>query len=629
VKRRVFHELAAKGGKMYQDRKTREKRTIRTGCLICLVLLFAVAANAQLVIGDNLNMKMDGNLGFGYSGSFGNSDFQSNHGHGFMANGTMTGFYYHPNFISFEFRPYYDRAQTNSDSQTITRGTGVGASMSFFGGSRFPGSISYGKDFSTGSEFRFAGVPSVLGDSSGRNFSVMWSALVPKLPQVRASYFSSASESSVVGIENDSKNSSANFSVYSDYTLAGFDLRANFTNIRSSFTAPSFLTADVLESSGTSTSYGLTAQHKLPLSGNLGLGWNHSDYSSDVGSDFGTTSYSAGAGITPWRPLSVYSNVNYTTNLAAAFSQSVINGVATPGLISDNTSNSLLFSTGATWSIGRGFTVNGHFNQRLQNFAGREYSDSQYGGTLTYNFATRLFGLLYFGVGAIDTADKNGNNGAGLIANVGMSKKFGKWDTSADFNYAQNVQTMVSIATTSSFNYGGTVRRKVTQDLRFSAGFRSSQTGMVQQEGSGNIARNFNGSVSYKRHSLSGNYAQSNGTAIFNVYGGLTATPVGSLITQDFLLFNARSYGITASTLLYRRVALLGGYAKFNSDTTSSTANRLNNGDRYTLRTEYKLRKFAIIGGFTRSQQDVSTIPGGPRVVNSYYLSLSRWFNIF
>jgi hypothetical protein len=152
---------------------------------------------------------------------------------------------------------------------------------------------------------------------------------------------------------------------------------------------------------------------------------------------------------------------------------------------------------------------------------------------------------------------------------------------------------------------------------------------MVTQEGSGNIARNFNGAISWRKSTLSGTYSHSDGTAIFNSSGGLTSTPIGSIITTDFLLFNADSYGLTASTVFFRRFWVVGGYANFNSDSFSKTATRINNGNRFTGRTEYRLRKFAIIGGFSRSEQDISTIPGGPRIVNSFYLSLSRWFNIF
>jgi hypothetical protein len=616
--------------KMYQETSARDNKAGCAACVILLMLLGTLVANAQMTLGEDLNMRMNGNLGYGYTGAFGNNDLQSTHGSGFTGNALLTGYYFHPNFLSFEVRPYYDRTQSNSESQVVSRSTGIGASVNLFGGSRFPGSISYGKEFSSASEFRVAGVSSVLGgETSGRSFAIAWSALIPKWPQLRANYYTNTSNSTVTGTEADSKNSSKNLAMYSDYNIAGFDLRGNFNALHSDYTTPAFLTGEEQRNSGSNITYGLTAQHKLPLSGNLGLGWSHSDYSSNIGGDSSSSSYSAGAGFTPWTRFSFHQEVSYTTNLAAAFRQSLPDGVLVPTLMPDNDSHSLNFNTGATWAIGHGFTVNGHYGHRQQSFMEREYVDSQIGGTLNYNFNTRLFGLFYLGFGVVDTADKNGNNGAGLIGNVGMSKKFGKWDTSADFNYAQNVQTIVSIATTSSYTYGGSVRRKITPDLRWNFSYRASQSGLVIQEGSANKSQNFNSSISWKRYAVSGTYGQSEGAAVLNSSGGLTSTPVGSLFTDDFILFNARSYGVSVSTLLFRRVTLFGGYSSFNSTTAASKLSTFNEGERYNGRMEYRLRKFSIIGGFNRSGQDVSTIPGGPRIVNSYYLSLSRWFNVF
>ena len=154
-------------------------------------------------------------------------------------------------------------------------------------------------------------------------------------------------------------------------------------------------------------------------------------------------------------------------------------------------------------------------------------------------------------------------------------------------------------------------------------------TGVTILEGTGNKSQTYNSALSWKRYSASGSYSQSTGTAILNSTGGLTATPIGSLITDDFILFNARSYAINGSTLLFRRVTVFGGYAKFNSTTAATTLSARNQGDRYNARMEYRLRKFSLIGGFNRSAQDLSTIPGGPRIVNSYYMSFSRWFNVF
>ena len=469
---------AARSGmvKMYPQSSARKNNPVRTACLTIAILFCAMAAPAQMTLGENINMRLTGNLGFGYNGAFGNSDLQSSHGSGFNGNAQLTGFYFHPNFLSFELRPYYDRTQNNTESQFVSSGTGVGGSVSLFSGSRFPGSIAYGKDFSSNSEFRIAGVSSVLGgDSSGQNFAVNWSALVKNWPQFRASYYTNSTTSTVLGSETDSKNSSKNLSLYSDYNIAGFDLRGNFSAINSSYLTPAFLTAEPQSNSGSNIMYGVTAQHKLPLSGNLGLGWSHSDYSSDVAGDSSTSSYNAGAGFTPWRNFSIHQEVSYTTNLIAAFRQSLLNGEGTPAVVPDNDSHSLNFTTGATWTIGRGFSVTGRYSHRDQYFQQQEYVDSQYGGSVNYNFSHRLFGLLYLGFGVVDTADKNGNNGTGLIGNVGLSRKFGHWDVSGDFNYAQNVQTIVSVATTSNYSYGGTVRRKITPDLRWNASFRGSQ----------------------------------------------------------------------------------------------------------------------------------------------------------
>ncbi|HEX9120165.1 MAG TPA: hypothetical protein VF840_06465, partial [Terriglobales bacterium] len=154
----------------------------KSSWLLIAVLLCAATARAQLEIGDYLKINLSGSLGVGYNGAFGNADLPSSHSQGFTGTADLTGYYFSPNFLSFQLRPYYDRNQSNSDSQVATRGTGVGGSVSLFSGSHFPGSVSFGKDFSSNSEFRIASVPTVSGDTSGQTFGISWSALVPQWP---------------------------------------------------------------------------------------------------------------------------------------------------------------------------------------------------------------------------------------------------------------------------------------------------------------------------------------------------------------------------------------------------------------------------------------------------------------
>jgi hypothetical protein len=489
--------------------------------------------------------------------------------------------------------------------------------------------VSFGRDLSSNSEFRVAGVPSLSGDSSGRSYGLSWSELLPNLPKIRAYYLSTSSDSSVFGSEQDSKNSSKNLTLNSEYRVAGFDVRGNFTRLSSHFDTPLFLAADNFTSASVGTSYNVSAQHGLPLHGSFGLSAGHSSSHNDNGNDWSSNSYSASTSIAPWRRLTLYQNATFTTDLAAAFAQSFLNGTTAANLHTDTDSSGVFYSSGASLMLGHGFTLNGHFNHRVQWFAGRRNEDSQFGGSINYNFANRFLGMFYVGLGVMDTASKVGNDGAGFNGIVGMSRKFGFWDVAADFGYAQNVQTLISIATTSSYNYGASVRRKINNSLRWNAAFRGSHSGLVLQSGNGNQAESFSTGVAWRRYNIGASYSQSNGTAVFTSSGELTATPLGSLITNDFLLFNARNYSVNASTHLFRRVLASGGYSRFTSGSSQNTLSQSNSGDRYNFRMEYKLRKFSFIGDYNRSMQAASTVPGGPRLVNSYSVGISRWFNVF
>jgi len=122
---------------------------IRNAVWVLVALAMWVPRSAaQLEIGDNLQMNMNGSLGFGYGGSFGDPG-ASSHSLSMTGSGTMLGSYYDPNFVSFTVQPYYDRNQSNSASQSIFNESGVTASANFFGGSHFPGYVGYGRNFNS------------------------------------------------------------------------------------------------------------------------------------------------------------------------------------------------------------------------------------------------------------------------------------------------------------------------------------------------------------------------------------------------------------------------------------------------------------------------------------------------
>src|SRR3954464_356912 len=109
---------------MYRSSRVSTGIRVRILSLAILAAFCAVGASAQLEVGDNVKMNLTGDLGFGYSGAFGNTEIGSSHSQGLSGSANLTGYYFHPNFINFEFRPYYERQQSNSDSQTLTSSNG-------------------------------------------------------------------------------------------------------------------------------------------------------------------------------------------------------------------------------------------------------------------------------------------------------------------------------------------------------------------------------------------------------------------------------------------------------------------------------------------------------------------------
>ena len=592
------------------------------------VLLCTPQARAQLAVGNSLKMNLSGSLGYGYSASYG--DASSGHGQNLIGSGTLTGSYYNPGFISFTARPYWDRNQNNGGSGSIAHDNGIDTSMNFFGGSSFPGGISYGKSFSNGSQFGVPGVGGIETHGSGQSFGANWSELLPGLPPVYVSFSSSDGSFSALGSDGKNHSSSRNFSTGTSYSILGFNLSANLNHGNSSFDY-----SDVLgwTSSGTSssTSYSLAGQHRLPFRGGMGVSFGHSSYGSKtpVETSGSTNTFNANTSFAPWSRFSFSGQGQYTTNLMAAIGQELLPVGGILQLPSNGGSHSLGLGGGASFSIGHGWTTNATVNRTSVSFGGFDNVSTQFSGVVSYQVARSLFGLLHFSAGIVDLANKQGNAGAGMVGNVGMDHRFGRWDTSADFSYSQDVRTLYGIAVTSNYSYGGSLRRKLNSNTYWSGAGRSSHSGLSPQVGSSSAAQSMSTSLMWGRYMMSGGYSQSQGQSVLSSSGVLTPMAGASLITNDFLLFNGRSLSASGSTRLFRRINLAGAYSRSRSELVAPLGNTFAATQTYNVHVDYRLRKMSLIGGFSRIQQNASVVKSGPFMLNSFYLSFSRWFNVF
>ena len=154
---------------------------------IATVLAVGLSSAAQVKVGDNLNMNLNGQASAGYTADYGN-EIPSDHGVTFGGNANLTGYYYDPNFLNFNVNPFYDQSRLNSTSASTSNASGVNAAVNVFGGSNFPGSISYSKIYNNDQIFGIPGVANYTANGNSDTFGVHWGVYLPNYPTLSVGY---------------------------------------------------------------------------------------------------------------------------------------------------------------------------------------------------------------------------------------------------------------------------------------------------------------------------------------------------------------------------------------------------------------------------------------------------------
>ena len=601
--------------------------------LVALAMWVPLSA-AQLQIGDNLKMNVNGTLGFGYGGGF-SEPGSSSHSVNLLGQGIITGSYYDPNFVNFTVQPYYDRNQNNASSLSIFNDSGVTASANLFSGSHFPGHVGYGRNFNNTGEFGVPGTAGLTTRGSGQSFSIGWSEFLPNLPSVTASFSDTSDEMTLLGAEGNIHSRTRLFNLNSNYNFHGFELQGYFNRQSLGLDTPAFLGNPSSFSSASSNTYGVMASHRLPMSGYFATSWSRTGYSNggEEGSNSGhTTTSTAMASITPTNKLNLSGDIRYTDNLAGALEQRLLNGGGGTEpiiLLGGGRSHSFGASAYANYALGKGFMLHGRISHQSQYFAGQTHDLTQYGGTISYNYSKPLFGMLYFSFGMVDNAQETGNSGLSFTGNLGLQKRFGRWETSADFSYAQNVQTLVAIYTSNAISYGGYLRRKTSDYSYWSFTYRGSKSGILQDQGSHSLSNMYSSTFGWRRYTFTGNYTKSDGRTLLTPAGFVNPTPLPGNIADNLILFNGHAYSVGASASPLRRLSVSFNFTRAHSDMLSTTLDSFNDSDRYYTRLDYNLRKLVLRAGYSRAYQSISGTAAPPTTVNTYFFSVSRWFDVF
>lgn len=599
-----------------------------------LVVLFANPVSGQVQVGD-ASINMNGTVSGGYSASYGNA-IGSSHSFGFAGASTLSGSYYDPGFLSFNFSPYYNQSRANSNFQSITDSSGFNFSSGIFGGSHFPGSINYSKAYNSEGNFNLPGLPNYTTHGNSDVFGINWSEVVPGLPSLSAGFQTGGNQYSVYGTNDNGNTGFHSFTLHSGYVIDGFSLSAYYQNGTSDSLIPQVFSnpQQPLTVNSNSDGYGFSASHNLPLHGGISATFSRTSFGTqDQGYNFNGTVdlVSATAGIQPTQKLHFSVSTNYSDNLAGSIYQSLTSsGIIAPPISQSQTSNSLDTLATATYAILPNLQAQGDVERRDQHFLGESFGETSYGGGLTYTRGL-LGGTFNGSVFATDNRLDNSNlNVLGLTTTVNYNRQIDLWVVSGSFSYAQNVQTLLVSYTTSFLNYSGNVRRRFGK-FSWTAGAGQSRTGFTALPGTESHSESITTGIGWSHWiTANGAYATATGIALPTATGlAPPPTPAPVPLPSLLILYGGHSYSFGFGSSPVRRLTISASYSRATSNTASAGIASWNANKQINTYFQYQFRKVYLTGGYATLSQGFSASPTAPATVSSYYLGVSRWFNFF
>lgn len=611
----------------------------RMCCQFAWIGLLALPAAAQLQVGDFLHMNLNGTVGFTYGGGI--NQGASDHSMGFSGNGILTGNYYSANFLSFNVDPYYNREQINSAFGSLSNSTGVSSNVNLFNGSHFPGSISYNKSHNGISSF---GVPgSDLGlaqHTNNQSFAVGWNVLIPDLPTLNATYTIGSSSNDIVGESGNDSENDKTLNLLSNYRWDGYTFTGQFVhrNTNTDFAEALQPGQSPTKTTSSSNSYGATAQHALPLSGNVGVSWNRLDYGyrfedGSTGKNSGSSdTISSTATFHPTRKIGFSFIADYNDNLLGGLPQQILTSGTPVNLTSAGTFRSELVGSDLFYQVFNNLGIHATVNHQNQSFLGQSYSATQFGGSANFTFSHSILQGLSFGLGVVDTAQQATNTGLGFVGNLNYARKFYGWEVGGNFSYSQNVQTALLVYTTSSYNYLASLRRRIGDHAYGLVGYSGSHSGITANSGTTSAAERIWAGLIYRGNTLNGYYNKSNGLAIYTPTGLVTVPvtlPTQALSGLPFTSFDSKGYGIGLGLTPVRKLILNASYGKSDGSTIQPNLTIHTNDTLINATMQYRLRKIFLNAGYTRLDQSAGQLGGKPLMVTSYFIGFSRWFNFF
>jgi hypothetical protein len=599
---------------------------------IAALLCGSATLRAQVQLGSETQLNLDGSISAGYAGSMTNEGPES-HGLVFGGIGNLNGSYYSPQFLSFDVAPFFNQSRNNSTYQSITDSSGVTAAANIFGGSQFPGYVNFSKIYNSESNYAIPGLANYATNGDTQTFGVGWTANLKNLPVFNLGYQQGNSDFSLYGTQQESVSNFHSVFGSANYNVDGFHLSGGIHYSNSNSVLPEILSGESSEKvSADATTYTFTMSRAVDGDGNTWANFNRntSEYNSlGLSNSESSDIVNAGLSLKPTAKLTTVLSGDYDDNLAGSILQQVTStGAFLPLALPGQPSYSWGLTGQAQYSLLPGLYVDGTIAHRQQLFAGTSYDYNAYSGSVFYGH--NLLGG-QFSAGATVTQSSYGTAGnsmLGLLTNVIYIRKIGEWGLSGSFGYSQNVQTILIAYTSSGYGYSGSVNRRIGR-LYWNGGASGSKSMLNQVGGTANLTQSYATGLSGRWLSVSGAYAKSSGSGLFTPTG-VTPLPPGVPPTLvPTVLYGGRTYSASVASTPVRGLSVTGSYVSSRSNTGGELVNSNNTTEQAYAYLTYRFRKVYLNAGYSRLLQGFSASGLPPTLLSTYYFGVSRWFKAF
>ncbi len=600
--------------------------------LAMLLLASCAIASAQVTAGD-LNMNLSGSVSGGYSGSYANIS-PSTHGAGFGGTGDLSGFYYNPQFLSFSVAPFYNQSRNNSTYQSITDSTGLAASTTIFGGSKYPGTLNYSNVYNSEGNYLLPGIANYKTDGNAKTFGAGWSGTPTDTLSFSAGYQQAADNSSVYGTNNQIKSHYHSIFATSHYRVAGFRLGGGVHYSNGDFSFPQIFVGQTYQASRVNTT-----TYNFDLSRNIGWGGNtwlnytrsHTGYNTLGIRDSETNNVvTGGVALRPTKKLSTSFGADYNDNLAATLYQAA-GGIGTiiPLALPEEQSHSWGVYGDAQYEVVAQLYFTGDFVHREQLFLGNSLGSTAYGGGVHYG--SELLGGRFSG-GTIVSRSSLGSNGealVGLLSNAIYTRRIGAWNANGSFSYSRSAQTLLIAYTTSGYGYSASLGRRIGK-LYWNGTAGGSKSMLSQEQGPSSFTQSYTTALSYSWLGVSGGYSKSSGTGLYTSQGISPLPPIlPTPLIPSPIFYRGTTYSGAVGATPIRGLTFSGSYSSTRSSTENGPLYSSNHTDEAYSYFQYKFRKVFFTAGYSRLLQGFSASTLEPATVSTYFVGLSRWFNFF